>query len=116
MPAFDSLCNDILTFPNVRFVGAINNLGRQVSGRYKDGIVPLVDEEQYKMCLEHALELALTKDLDAPLGNVVNIVTRRQNVVMITVPLDSHILLISMNPESHTDDIVEKIMSLIHHA
>lgn len=44
-------CRDLLKEENVRFVGIINNMGRQVAGGYKQGATPLVDEEDHKMSL-----------------------------------------------------------------
>ena len=57
---FDKLCNDILSFPEIRFAGIVNYLGRQVAGGYGKGITPLVDEEQHKMKFSsHILVVAL---------------------------------------------------------
>jgi len=48
-------CKDLLKEESVRFVGIINNMGRQVAGGYKESITPLVDEEDHKMSLEHTM-------------------------------------------------------------
>ena len=47
-------CKDLLKEEIVRFVGIINNMGRQIAGGYKESITPLVDEEGHKMSLEHS--------------------------------------------------------------
>ena len=39
-------------------------MGSQMAGSYKASITPLVDEEEHKICLEHTLEIMLTRDLD----------------------------------------------------
>ena len=82
--SLEKKCNLLLNEPAVRFVGFINNMGRQIAGGYKPGITPLVDEEEHKISLEHALEVLLTKDLDESLGSIDSIVTRRKKVTMIT--------------------------------
>ena len=110
---FDKLCSDILSLPEIRFAGIINYLGRQVAGGYGKGITPLVDEEQHKMCLENTLELVMTKDLDNSLGSVSHISTQRQSVLMLTIPLGTMILLISVIPQAKSDEILEQIMPRI---
>lgn len=71
-------CKALLCENDVRFVGIVNNMGRQIAGGYKEDITPLVDEEDHKMSLEHTLEIFLTKDLDEPLGTIDYIITRRK--------------------------------------
>ncbi len=88
-------------------------MGRIVSGIYGKDIVPLVDEEQHKMCLEHVLELFLTKDLDEPLGKIKCIVSKREKVNMITMPMNNHIVLISTEQNSSPESIIETAQKLI---
>jgi hypothetical protein len=104
---FDQKCRSLLNENGVRFTGVINNMGRQVAGGYKDIITPLVDEEEHKISLEHALEIFLTKDLDESLGSIDSIITRRKKVTMITIPMDKFSLLISAERDSNAEEIVE---------
>ena len=89
-------------------------MGRQVAGGYKDTITPLVDEEEHKISLEHALEIFLTKDLDESLGSIDSIITRRKKVTMITIPMDKFSLLISAERDSNAEEIVEKASKLFN--
>ncbi len=63
---------------DVRFIEVINNMGRQIAGGYREGLVPLVDEEEHKMGIQHTLGYVLTKDLDDSLGSVEHIITKRK--------------------------------------
>lgn len=110
---FELFCNEILKQNGVRFVGVINNMGRIVLGRYGKDITPLVDEEQHKMCLEHALELLLTKDLDEPLGKIKHIISKREKVNMITIPMNNHIVLVSAEQNASPELIIETAQKLI---
>ncbi len=110
--SLEKKCNLLLNEPDVRFVGFINNMGRQIAGGYKQGITPLVDEEEHKISLEHALEVLLTKDLDESLGSIDSIVTRRKKVTMITIPMEKYSLLISAEKKSDAEKIVQKALSL----
>jgi len=111
---FDQKCRSLLDEKGVRFTGVINNMGRQVAGGYKDTITPLVDEEEHKISLEHALEIFLTKDLDDSLGSIDSIITRRKKVTMITIPMDKFSLLISAERDSNAEEIVEKASKLFN--
>ena len=101
------LCED-----GIRFIGVINNMGRQISGGYKKGITPLVDDEEHRMGIQHALGYVLTTDFDESLGTVEHIVTKRKKVIMITIPIKDHIILISTEHNVNSEDIVKKITDL----
>jgi hypothetical protein len=111
---FDQKCRSLFDENGVRFTGVINNMGRQVAGGYRDTITPLVDEEEHKISLEHALEIFLTKDLDESLGSIDSIITRRKKVTMITIPMDKFSLLISAERDSNAEEIVEKASKLFN--
>jgi len=110
--SFDEKCKKMLNENDVRFIGVINNMGRQIAGGYREGLVPLVDEEEHKMGIQHTLEYVLTKDLDDSLGSVEHIITKRKKVVMITIPMPNHIILISAENDINSEEIIEKVMAL----
>lgn len=106
---FNKCCNDLLLQSEVRFAGIVSDMGRQIFGSYRKGVTPLVDEEQHKMCMEQALELSMSKDLDDPLGSTEYIVSKRKNVVLITIPFNGYLFLISTEPNAKTDLIINQI-------
>jgi len=110
--SFNQKCELLLMENGIRFVGILNYMGRQIAGGYKDGIVPLVDDEDHKMCLEHALGLLLTKDLDESLGSIDYLVAKRKKVLMITIPLLKYAVLISAERNVNTEGITEKATKL----
>jgi hypothetical protein len=105
-----SVSKYILSLPEIRFVGVINNMGRLIVGDYKNGIVPIAEIEHYKMCMEHALELFMKKDLDDILGQLDYIVSKRKNISIITIPVNSHLVLISTEPNAKIEPIIEDII------
>ena len=109
---FEQKCASLLEEKGVRFAGVINNMGRQVAGGYKKTITPLVDEEEHKISLEHALEILITKDLDDSLGSIDSIITRRKKVTMITIPMEKFSVLISAEKNSNAEKIVENASDL----
>ena len=104
----------ILDLPDIRFIGVINNMGRLVLGDYKEGIVPIADIEQYKICMEHAFELFMKNDLDDTLGSLDYIVSKRKNIIIITVPVNNHLVLISANPNAKIEPIIDEIIKRIN--
>jgi len=100
----------ILSLPEIRFVGVISNMGRLIVGDYKKGIVPIAEIDHYKMCMEHALELFMKKDLDNILGPLDYIVSKRKNIVIITVPVNNHLVLISAEPNTKIEPIIADIL------
>lgn len=102
----------MLNEDSIRFIGIINNMGRQIAGGYKAGIIPLVDDEEHKMWIQHALGYVLIKDFDESLGTVEYIVATRKKVVMITIPLQKHIILISTEHNIDSEEIVKKVTKL----
>ena len=100
----------ILSLPEIRFVGVINNMGRLIVGDYKKGIVPIAEIELYKMCMEHALEVFMKKDLDDILGPLDYIVSKRKNIAIITIPVNNHLVLISAEPNAKIEPIIENIL------
>jgi len=111
---FDQKCKSLLTKKGVRFAGLINSMGRQVAGGYRETITPMVDEEEHRISLEHALEILITKDLDESLGSIESIITRRKKVIMITIPMEKSSLLISAEKNSDPEKIVETASKLFN--
>jgi len=111
---FEQKCNLLLNEKGTRCVGIINKMGSQMAGGYKNTITPLVDEEEHKICLEHTLEIMLTRDLDDALGSIDNIVTKRKKVTMITIPMEDFSLLISANKNANSEEIINKALKIFH--
>jgi len=109
---FEKNCNLLLNEKEIRYVGIINKMGSQMAGGYKATITPLVDEEEHKICLEHTLEIMLTRDLDEALGSIDSIVTKRKKVIMITIPMNDFSLLISANKSANSEKIIKKALEI----
>ena len=114
---WESASKYILSLPGIRFVGVVNNMGNLVVGDYKKGIVPIADRNQYKICMEHALELFMKKDLDYTLGPLDYIVSKRKNMKIITIPVRDYLVLISAESgvkiEPIIDDIIQSLKDMV---
>ena len=103
---------EMLQDHNIRFLGIIDSMGRQVAGGYKEGLVRFVDAEEHKLCIQHVLGFVLTKDLDESLGEVDYLISKRKKVCMITIPLQKYVILISAERNADVERIVEKTVKL----
>lgn len=109
-----STSKHILSLPKIRFIGVINNMGRLILGNYKKGIVPIAEIDQYKMCMEHALELFMKKDLDSTLGPLDYIISKRKNITIITIPVNNYLVLISAEAKTKIEPIIENILQRLN--
>ncbi len=105
-----SVSKYILSLPEIRFVGVISNMGRLIVGDYKKGIIPIAEIDHYKMCMEHALDLFMKKDLDNILGPLNYTISKRDNIVIVTIPVENYMVLISAEPNTNIEPIIENIL------
>ena len=110
----ENLCNKLCNEPKIRFCGVITPLGRLVTGGFRDGVKPLDNEDQRRMLYtQSTLELSIKKEFDDNLGNVNFITTYRDNVVLITIPIQqNHLVLISAERNTDVGQIVKDVMTL----
>jgi len=62
--------------------------------------------------MQMALEIAMRKDFDDTLGKINYIATNRRNVVMISIPMNNHVVLISAKPTTTPEQIIKKAYAL----
>ena len=104
------LCEKILDFDGVRFVGSIDKMGNIVSERFRDGIVPFENEAKRRMFyMQMVLEISMRREFDSDLGGVNYTASSRNKALIITVPIDDKIILVSSSPYASTEEIVKKI-------
>ena len=113
--AYEQKCKLLLEFDEIRFAGLINSMGRLVVGGFKEGIIPLEDDEyeRKKMYMELALRVSLRKDFDYSLGQVEYSASRREKAVMMSFPINNNVLMISAEPDVDIDKTAKKILNAI---
>jgi len=113
MSYWESARKYILSFPEIRFIGVVNNMGNLVVGDYKKGIVPIADVDHYKICMEHAMDMFMKKDLDDSLGPLEYTVSKRKNVKIIVIPVRDYLVLISAEPHAKIELIIEEVLQAL---
>jgi len=112
----DENCSVILKNKDIRFCGIINNMGRQVVGKYQKGITPLVDSEEHKMCMEYSLGMFITTDLDEILGSTEYIISKRKKVIIISILINNYLILISTEVHANEKQIIKEATDLFKNA
>jgi hypothetical protein len=111
--SLEESCKKLSQFEDVRHVGVINRLGHLVAGGVKTGLQPLLDEEKLRMVyMQLQLDFQMRKELDDILGPIDYIASRRKNLLMISVPVEDYLVLISANPNADDKIIIQKAEDL----
>lgn len=111
--SIEGKCNQFLDDEQVRFVGIINKFGNLIAGGFKDGIDPFeTDSKRRMLYMQMVLEIAMRKEFDSSLGPVNYIASNRGMALMISLPLNDHLLLISASPHASTEKLVTKALSI----
>lgn len=111
----DLVCNKICNESKIRFCGVINTMGRLVAGSFKDGIQPLDNDQQRQMMyMQSKLELSMKGEFNDNLGNVNYVLTYRDNLVIINIPLKNqqYHILISAERNANARKIAENAMMM----
>jgi hypothetical protein len=93
-----NLCNIIIKLDrNIRFVGIVNNKGEVIEGGFQEGVEPLLEEsEEQEMYVNSLSNMALLQNFSDRLGKVKYSLTEYQKIALMTFPLDSGILCLSV--------------------
>ena len=114
-----NICNQILeSDSSIRFVGIPNKMGKQIISRYRNGLVPLVTENEIEMfAIESVLRMNTRKDFELKLGKPIYSFTLYEKVKRVTITLESKeypIIMLSFDIQSdHEYIILDKILPII---
>jgi hypothetical protein len=107
--SFEESCKKLSNFDDVRHVGVINRLGHLVAGGIKNGLKPLLDDEKVRMVyMQLQLDFQMRKELDEILGPIDYIASRRKNLLMISIPVDDLLVMITAHPDADDKKIIKK--------
>lgn len=97
----------------IRHVAVINKLGRMVAGSFKKGVERYLDEEKVKMVyMQLMLDLRMRQELDEILGPIDYIASRRKNIMIVSVPTQNYLIVISAERDASSSNIVKRAEEL----
>ena len=110
-----SLCDRIIKIDrNIRFVGIVNNKGEVIEGGFKEGVEPLLNEtDEQQMYIQSLSNLTLLQSYSDRLGKVRYSITEHERVALITFPLGSGILCLSVMPKADISKIKNRVLRVL---
>src|SRR5919198_4043425 len=116
------ICDQVLhSDKSIRFVGIPNKMGKLVVLRYRNGLVPLITEQEIEMlAIESVLRMNTRKDFESKFGRPIYSFTLYEKVKRATITLQGNnseeypILMVSFDREADHDSIImNKILPII---
>jgi hypothetical protein len=127
----NGLCKEIQQLDNsIRFVGIANNLGTLIATSYRNGLTPLMNEQETShYAIQVVLRAATREDFESKIGKLEYSIGKYERLIRATVPIrlfgsnddddddnqsKFYYLLISFDLKSAVIDIIEdKVMPFV---
>ncbi|MGH9998705.1 MAG: DUF6659 family protein [Nitrosopumilaceae archaeon] len=112
---FEAICKKIMDLDSkIRFAGMVNNQGRLVAGGMKEDKKPLEDTKDDEMLfMELVLRTKMRKEFDKQLGAVKFAMSYREKAVVMSFPVNEHVMLVSAEKEIDFAKIPFKILKVL---
>lgn len=111
---FEEKIDEIFNEKDIRFAGFIDHDGNLIQGRFREDIIPFVNnEEQMKIYRELVVRITTREKFDYSMGRVKYSASRREKLVMMSFPIKNAILLITAEPNVNIDRLAYKIIQIL---
>jgi hypothetical protein len=113
------ICNQVLRLDkSIRFAGIANNMGTLIAYKLREGVVPLLNEEELQNDIMKAvLRMKTREDYESKLGDVIYTFALYKKVKRASIPLDHPdlaVLTVSFDMASDQDSIIiDKILPVL---
>src|ERR687891_2064343 len=114
------ICNQVLQLDKwIRFAGIANNMGTLIAYKIREGLVPLLNEEELENSIMKAvLRMKTREDYESKLGDVIYTFALYKRVKRATIPLDHPdlaVLTVSFDMAANQDSIImDKILPVLN--
>ena len=112
----DKLHDDVLAIDSkIRYAVIQNNVGEKIHGGFRDGINPILNDDELKMMHYYASQRWQTrKNIEHKLGNTKYAMAEYDRLKRITFPIDEkHLLMITTEIDSNHTVIIDNILKLL---
>lgn len=113
---YDELCKNAFELdPQIRYIGVLNNKGKLLCDRYKEGIDKLLNSEEIAMSFHYTLQRRENvSNLAHKIGHEKFSITEYEKITLISIPLnENELFLLSIEPNADYSEIINKTTSLI---
>jgi len=115
----EDLCNQIIqSDDSIRFVGIADKYGKQIAVKYRDGVVPYLNQTESEIySIDTVMRMNSRMEMESKLGKVIYSFTLYQNLkraTLYTGNIDYPILMASFDTRSDHDNIIlNKILPIV---
>ena len=113
---FDVLYDEVMKINElIRYAVVLSNTGEKISGRYRKGLTPLLNDEELKMIHFYAGQRWDTrKNLAHKIGNTKYAMAEYDKLKRMTFPInDKYLLMVSSEINTNHQEIINKVLDLI---
>ena len=113
------ICNQVLQLDkSIRFAGIANNMGTLIAYKLREGLVPLLNEEELEnSIMKTVLRMKIREDFESKLGDVIYTFALYKRVKRASIPLDHAdfaVLTMSFDMAADQDSIImDKILPVL---
>jgi hypothetical protein len=113
------ICNQVLQLDkSIRFAGIANNMGTLIAYKLREGLVPLLNEEELENnAMKTVLRMKTREDYESKLGDVIYTFALYKRVKRASIPLDHSdlaVLTLSFDMAADHDTIImDKILPVL---
>src|SRR5918996_1607437 len=113
------ICNQVLQLDkSIRSAGIANNMGTLIAYKLREGLVPLLNEEELQnSIMKTVLRMKTREDYESKLGDVIYTFALYKRVKRATIPLDHPdlaVLTVSFDMAANQDSIImDKILPVL---
>ncbi len=109
----DDLCNQIIqSDDSIRFVGIADKYGKQVAVKYRDGLVPYLNQTESEIySIDTVMRMNSRMEMESKLGKVIYSFTLYENLKRATIYTENNdypVLMVSFDTRSDHDNIILK--------
>jgi hypothetical protein len=113
---FDKLYEDVMGIDStIRYVAIQNDVGEKMYGGFRDGINPILNEDELKMMHYYASQRWQTrKNIEHKLGHTKYAMAEYDKLKRITFPIDEkHLIILTTEINTNHTSVIDKVLKLL---
>jgi len=116
---FDKLYSEVMNVDStIRYAAIQNTIGEKTFGGFRDGIVPILSEEELKMMHYYASQRWQTRrNIEHKIGHAKYAMAEYEKLKRISFPInEEYLLMLTTEIQSNHTNIIHKVLEIIENA
>lgn len=110
---FENICEKILKNKDVRYICLLNKMGNLIVEKKQKEVDFLIQDKKARdLYIKLKLESSLIKDFDDELGQLEFVVTYRNKIQMLSIPICGYLIMVSARKHANSHLIANSILNL----